>query len=65
MADVKEIRATCQACQHVWHYLPGQKTKDAGESMQRMGCAMMSCGLSSLFMKKQDKLSGRNVALGL
>lgn len=59
MADIKEIRTTYQSCQHVWHYLPGQKTKEVGETMQRAGCAIMTCGLASLFMKKPDNLSGQ------
>ncbi len=56
MADVKEVRATCQSCQHVWHYLPGQKMQQAGETMQRAGCAIMTCGLATLFMKKPTDL---------
>ena len=56
MADVKEVRATCQSCDHVWHYLPGQGMKQAGEAMQRAGCALMTCGVASLFMKKPENL---------
>jgi predicted Zn-ribbon and HTH transcriptional regulator len=59
MGKIKEIKATCNACDHVWHYLPGERMQEAGKGMQKLGCNIMSCGLASLFMKKPEDLTSR------
>lgn len=52
MSQKKEIRATCNACGHVWHYLPGERMREFGERLDaasdpaaKLGCTMMTCGL--------------------
>jgi len=52
---VKETRATCNVCGHVWHYLPSEVISSVGDSMQKAGCSMMTCGCLSPFMSKTDK----------
>lgn len=65
MKPNKEIRATCNACGHVWHYLPGERIKEfgermsaAGQSMEKEGCAMApGCCLLSGFMPTPQRPS--------
>lgn len=42
----KEIRACCNACGHIWHYLPGQRGQEFGEQMGAFGQEMTRCGCS-------------------
>jgi hypothetical protein len=52
---VKEIKATCNVCGHVWHYLPFDAIGSAGDSMMKGGCTILSCGCLSPFMSKTDE----------
>jgi hypothetical protein len=43
MATITETKATCQACGHVWHYLPSDALRSTGEQLQRIGMDMTPC----------------------
>jgi len=60
----KEVRATCNACGHVWHYLPGERRQEfghrmsaAGQGISKAGCAMGPCCCLSAFMPSPQKVS--------
>lgn len=44
MAKIKETKATCKACGHVWYYGKADAVKNFGEKMQDAGKGMMCCG---------------------
>ncbi|MCE9546108.1 MAG: DUF4339 domain-containing protein [Planctomycetia bacterium] len=59
-----EVRATCNACGHVWHYLPGERVQEfgnrlsgVGSEMNKVGCTMLTCGCLSPFMSNPQRTS--------
>lgn len=57
----KEIRATCNACGNVWHYLPGERMGELGQGMNKLGCNIMTCGCLLPFIgsKRNSTLTTR------
>jgi predicted RNA-binding Zn-ribbon protein involved in translation (DUF1610 family) len=52
---VKEMRATCSACGHVWHYKWGEefqkKMDNFSTESSKLGCNLMTCGCLNAFMQ--------------
>lgn len=44
MAKIKETKATCKNCGHMWYYDKADAIKDFGEKLSDAGKSMTCCG---------------------
>jgi hypothetical protein len=57
MAEVTEIKATCKACGHVWHYLPSDALASAGQQLQQLGMSLTpGCCCCTGFMQQPQPI---------